>query len=151
MTVRSRVALAASALVLAGSLTACGGGGGDKASDAPASASKDEFCTAYNSLFDAFKDNTSAPSDSETVKAIKDWAAKMKETGTPQDIPDDARRGFEAIIDTVAKIKDDATQDEIKALTGALNSSDQKDTEAFGTWATDLCPLPMPSSPPSGP
>ena len=37
MTVRSRVALAASALVLAGSLTACGDGGGEpEASVAPA-------------------------------------------------------------------------------------------------------------------
>lgn len=146
---RTRAALAASTLVLAGSLAACGGnsGGSDATAATPQSASQADFCTAYNSLFDSLSGATAQPSDADTVKAIKDWAAKMKDTGTPKDIPADARRGFETVLQTVDKIKDGDSQADISKLTNGLDSSDQKDTEAFGNWATKTCPMQTPAVP----
>lgn len=143
---RTRAALAASTLVLAGSLAACGGdsSGSDAA---PQAASEAEFCKAYNSLFDSFSGATSQPSDADTVKAIKTWASTMKDTGTPKDIPADARRGFETVLETVDKIKDGDSQADISKLTNGLDSSDQKDTEAFGNWATKTCPMQTPAVP----
>ncbi len=137
-------ALLVAALLVAGSLTAgCGGDGG---AAAPESASTEDFCQAYNGLFDAFS-ASEAPSDEESVKALKDWAAEMKGTGTPKDVPKDARRGFEVILETVDKIDDDATQDELKDLTDDLSTSDQDDSAAFGEYATKTCPLEMPDTP----
>lgn len=139
-----RALLMAAALLAAGSLTA--GCGGDEDAAASGSPSSREFCQAYNSLFDSFS-ASEAPSDEESVKALKAWAGELEETGTPEDIPEDARRGFEVILDTVDRIDDDATQDELKALTDGLGKQDQDDSAAFGEYATKTCPMEMPALP----
>jgi hypothetical protein len=140
-------ALLVAALLVAGSLAAgCGSDDGGLGAANSESASTKDFCQAYNSLFDAFSAGE-APSDEESVKALKDWAAELEGTGTPTDVPEGARRGFEVILETVDKIDDDATQDELKDLTDGLSTSDQDDAAAFGEYATKTCPLEMPGTP----
>ena len=129
-----RALLVAATLVVAGSLTAgCGGGGSDDA--APAAATTEEFCAAYNSLFESFS-AAEPPSDKESVKALKDWSAEMKQTGTPEDMPEDAQRGFDLVIDTVSDVSDDATQADIQALSDDFSDEEKTDSEAFGKYAT---------------
>ena len=144
-----RALLVAATLVVAGSLTAgCGGGGSDEA--APAVATTDEFCAAYNSLFESFS-AAEPPTDEESVQALKDWSAEMKKTGTPEDMPEDAQRGFDLVIDTVADVSDDATQADIQALSDDFSAEEKTDSEAFGKYATETCPTPTPSLPSESP
>lgn len=138
--------IAASLVLVAGTTVGCGAGG---SSSSPDSASTDDFCTAYNSLFESFSGATATPSDAESVKAIRDWADKMKEAGTPSDIPDDARHGFELVLDTIDKVDDNASQADIQKLGDDLSADDKKASEAFGAYATKTCPSAVPSDLPT--
>lgn len=145
-----RALLVAATLVVAGSLTAGCGGESDEAAPAaaPTAATTEEFCTAYNSLFESFS-AAEPPTDKESVVALKEWSATMKETGTPEDIPEEALRGFELVIDTVEGVPDDATQADIQALSEEFSATEKTDSEAFGKYATETCPQELPSDAPS--
>jgi hypothetical protein len=86
---------------------------------------------------------------STMIKALKDWAADIEKVGTPSDMPDDARHGFELFVDEAKKIEDDATLEDLQNLGEDLSSEDQADGEAFSTWTTENCPMELPSLNPS--
>jgi hypothetical protein len=149
-------ALIAASLVLVAGLGAGCGGGDDpepetSASSATSSAnptsSTEEFCAAYNSLFQEFQDGTQ-PTDEQAVQAIKKWAEELDEVGPPEDIPADAEKGYDLIVETVQKIKDDATQADIQKLTAAFTRAERVSSNAFGEWAQTACPQ-QPSGAPS--
>lgn len=135
---KRRVATVSAPLLLAFSLTACGGGGG---SDAPDNASQEEFCKAF----------TDTP-DGEDANAAHDYADKLKDVGTPDSIDGDAREGFELYVDFLGDVSDD----DIKKFSESSDPSDVFDnkgdlekitafyTEAFGQCSPDL-PTDIPS------
>jgi hypothetical protein len=83
--------IAASLLLVGFGAGACGGG----ADSAPKDASVEDFCSAL----DGFGDT------SDTTK-VADVADRLKDVGTPDGIPEQARKGFEFIIDNASKIDD---------------------------------------------
>ena len=143
---------AAASLALVASLTACGGdSGGGSGSSAPDNASLDDFCQAFNGLFDTvMAQATSGDADaSAMITALKKWAADMEDVGTPSDMPDDARHGFELFVDQAKKLDENATLQDLENLGEDLSSDDQADGEAFSEWTTKNCPLDLPSGLPS--
>jgi len=94
---KKTTALAISLLLVGFGTTACGG---DSAADAPKDASVEDFCAALNGLDD----------DTDDSK-VADHLDDMKKVGTPSDIPDDARKGFEFLIDHATEL--DEKQDEL--------------------------------------
>ena len=117
MTRIKRPAAALSATVLlAFSLSACGG--------PPTDASEDEFCEVV----------LEEPGDD--VDAVHDWADKLEETGTPEDIPDDARNGFELLVD-FAKDVDEDDIDNFEE--GDFSDDEQKDFAAYSEYLTETC------------
>ena len=148
-------ALFAASLVLVAGLGAGCGGGDDPEPEASASASPsptasatEQFCEAYNSLLDQFTEGTQ-PTDQEAVAAIKKWADDLTQVGPPEEIPADARKGYDLIVETIEEIKDDATQEDIQKLTAQFSRAEQKSSVAFGQWVQQTCPLPSPAGSPS--
>lgn len=139
---RTGVALATAAVLL-GALTACGGDGGG--SGAPDNASKEDFCQAFNGLFGKVMAQATSGDSSAMIRALKDWAADIEKVGTPSDMPDDARHGFELFVDQAKQIDDDATLEDLQNLGEDLSADDQADGEAFSTWTTQNCPMDLPS------
>ena len=86
-----------------------GGGDGPRGSDAPRDATVEDFCATF--------EETSMISGDEA-------AEKLAATGTPPDIPDDARRGFEYLIDHPEGGKDVTTNE---------------DVAAYVTWGSTTC------------
>lgn len=128
-----RVALMGAGLALmAGMLTACGGDGGGS-DDAPESASKEDFCNAFEAVGNAGDDFDKG----------KEKLEELKDTGTPEDIPDDAREGFDLLMDVVGDA--DSSDDASKALDD-LSAGDQKKVREFTEYTikkcTDLSDLP---------
>ncbi len=127
-------------------ITACDPGG----SGAPSDASVDDFCAAYSSLFSGgMGDIDHRASEREQTAAMTDavraWAAQLEEVGTPDDMPDEAREGFDVIVhaadelsaegvQNLADVDDDFTDDETAA------------TQAFEAYATLSCPSPFANS-----
>ncbi len=147
MSTRTRLALSSAVLLVSAVTTACGGGG----SGAPADASEEEFCDAQSSLLEDLLpgDMTTPemPSNEDMAQSVKDWGAEIEEVGTPEDIPDAARAGFEAIVEQ-AKDIDAADFDTEKLeeleMGGADASAEVKEqAQAFSDYLTETCGNPM--------
>src|ERR687897_1054781 len=99
MTIRTRLTVTSAALLVGAVTTACGGGGGG----APSDASEKDFCAAQSSLVENLLPDDMAdpemPSNEDMAKAVQDWGAEIEEVGTPEGISDDARAGFEAVVE----------------------------------------------------
>jgi len=132
---RTAVLLAGCALVLGG-LAGCGG---DEESAAPAEqASKSEFCDAFNELLEGA--STASHDDiAAQIKAVKEGAARLEEVGAPAEMPDDAQHGFEVFVDAIQEIDDDAELADLDAVGDGMSAADEKDGEAYVTWAQTNC------------
>ena len=132
---RTRTLAAAGALVLLGSLTACG----DDGDGAPTSASEGDFCDAVAEVFAGagLDEDASTEDQIETLKgAVEDLA----DVGTPEGIPDDARNGFEVFVKLVDEVESDMSEAELENMGDELSDQDEKDFEAFTSYAFETCP-----------
>ena len=138
MTLKRLAAAASTAVVLALSLSACG----DDAGGAPDDAKAEDFCKAYNSESEVGED---ASAEEQADEAHKQ-AEEMIEVGTPEDIDEDAREGFEFLVDAIADIDEDDVEkfssaegeDDFKDAIGA-SDDDYKKVTAFLEYATTTC------------
>ncbi|MDN4161277.1 hypothetical protein [Nocardioides abyssi] len=142
-----RRAVATSSLLLLAPFAAACGGDDDEASSAPQDASSDEFCEAYTSIFDSLlaapSDSSQADQEKAAVDALKDWSKRMRDVGTPEDLPDDARQGFELVLEEASDIDDVSDLDDLQDSQD-YDADEQKQAEALNTWITKNCGGSMP-------
>ena len=116
---------AASLLLVAGTATACGGDGGD-AGGAPEDASVEEFCKPFTDAADDAK--------------VGDVADELRDVGTPEDIPDDARKGFEFLIENAEDLdKNQETLDDEEAFKDKYGDDEFAQIEAFIEYLGKTC------------
>lgn len=149
--IRRLAAAGSLGLVASLSLVACSddgdGSDGGSSSSAPDDASLDDFCGAFNGLFDGVMAEAASGDSAAMVRALKDWAADIEEVGTPADMPGDARDGFALFVSQAGDIDEDATLADLERLGEGLSEADQADGEAFSDWTTAHCPLDLPELP----
>ena len=133
-----RYALIAGCLVLVVATTAgCGGeGGGDGGAASP---SKEDFCKTWDQIEQDFEDLGSSPKDADYVKALQRAADAQEETGTPENITDEARKGSEVMIKTFQSIDADATKEDVAQVQETLGGDEQKYLDAFSAYVTATC------------
>ena len=87
------------------------------------------------------------PSNEEMARAVKDWGAELEKVGTPEDIPDEARKGFEAVAEQASKVDAaDFDVDKLEELTlGGADASEKvkKEAQAFTDYLTKTCGNPL--------
>ena len=133
MTPMKRPLAAASATVLlALSLSACGG--------APTDASKADFCKVVKSD-EGSEELLKAISDEDWDKAadiLKDQVGEIEDVGTPEDISDEEREGFEIQLDAAKGISGDdiekASKDQENPFESDLSSDEKKKVEAYNEY-----------------
>lgn len=132
-TLKRRAAAVSAPLLLAVTLTACGGG----ASDAPDDASVEDFCEVFLDQGDADVD----PEDNGALlDAIQEQADKLADVGTPADFDDEAREGFEIFIDVVSDFDEGDIEDLDSADPGDIVSEDDAEkVTAFFTAGGTAC------------
>jgi len=116
--------LAAAGLVLvAGTLAACGG--------PPDDAAKGDFCKAI----------AAAPTDEKPSQDdVDEWHDELNDTGTPEDIDDDARDGFEVLVDALDEVDaDDIGEDGSGYEDVVKDSDDRKNVEKFFAYVAETC------------
>lgn len=144
MNVRARLALTSTVLLVGAAASACGGG-------APADASEKDFCDTQSSLFaDLLPEDMTAPelpSNEEMAQAVKDWGRELEEVGTPDGISEEARAGFEQLVEQAGEIDAaDFTIDKLEELEqGGADASEaaQQEAEAFADYLTTTCGDPF--------
>ena len=123
--------LSVAALVLAGAtLTACGGG-----VDAPTDASKDDFCgvAGGTSVLEYFDE------ENQEFNA-KEYGDALAEVGTPDDISDDEREGFEIAVRELRDAGDGLSESDLDDLDDDEISDDENDkVDAFGDYTSETC------------
>ena len=133
---------AAGLLLVAGTATGCGddgGGGGGGAGGAPEDASVEDFCKPF----------TDAENDEDAK--VADVADDLKDVGTPKDIPDDARQGFEFLIENAEDLdKNSEDLDDEQAFKDKYGDDEFKQIEAFITYLATTCAPELPDAPTSG-
>lgn len=130
--IKRPAAAAGAAVLLAFSLTACGGGPG---SDAPTDASEDEFCEGYTDAFGAVGGD-----DEESWEKFQDSVEEWAEIGTPEEISEGERNGFEVWVDAVLDTDYDGAKDAADPGDfGDISGDDTKDVTEFFTYANTTC------------
>ncbi len=131
-------------MLLAFSLTACGG--------APTDASAEDFCEAYNGnteALDAIDPEGSPESQAEAlVDALKDYAEKLDEVGTPENISDEAREGFEITVEALGDLDAGDVQKAIEDQSGEfakVSKDDEEKAASFDEYATKECSSDAPA------
>lgn len=133
-----RTALFAAGLALVAGTTLGCGGGDKEAAEVPPSASKEEFCGA----FEDFYAEVSAIEQGDTaqrVDAIKAFGQELDDLGVPEGTPEDARQGFDVTVDAIADIPDDATEEDLAAIDEGFSQEETEQSDAFNAYLTETC------------
>ncbi|MCB0896154.1 MAG: hypothetical protein KDB43_12400, partial [Nocardioidaceae bacterium] len=119
----------------------CGGSDSSDGSSGgmPTDATVEDFCGNFEDLQRNFGSLDTESDASEAVATLQDAADQMEKTGTPEDIPDDARNGLEVTLGAIQGLPDDATVDDISNLENSLSDAEQKDADAFNAYLEDTC------------
>ncbi len=119
-------------------LMSCGGDDGDGAGDGREEVSVEEFCAAAEKFENTFTE-TDTTDLGEGIEALKEAARELKDVGTPEDIPDDAREGLALTLDKLIALPDDATQTDLMDVLD-LTADERATSMAFEDYLNATCP-----------
>lgn len=122
-----RLGAAAGLALAATALTACGG-----ASSAPEDASEEDFCKAFMDI-----PTPAEGEDMPSQDAVDEYVEKVQETGTPKDMPDDARKGWETWVGMMEDVDVDDSEEELEKKTEEFE--DDEDFKALQEYAGETC------------
>lgn len=101
-------------------------------SDLPTDASEDDFCAAMQVTGEELLEQLGQPGDATVDFGVA--IEVLRASGTPADIPDDARTGFEAVVEAMED-GDGLTVDEFEEQ----DEAELEGEEAFSEYYTDTC------------
>ncbi|KRA38982.1 MULTISPECIES: hypothetical protein [unclassified Nocardioides] len=137
--IKRPLAAAGAVVLLALSLSACGGG-------APTDASKDDYCKAVGDAgSEEFGKAITDKDYDKAVDLIKESADKIEEVGTPDDISDEEREGFEIQLDAVKSLDGDDLKKAFEAEDGEdpfeadLSKDEKEKVEAYNKYENETC------------
>lgn len=124
-------------VLLALSLTACGGG-------YPTDASSKDFCGAITDIVTTSSDLAGEEPTEGEWKKIQGAYEDLGEVGTPEKISDDEREGFEIVVDVVTDLDYDEAEKEFGDKGGednlpGVSEDENKLVEKFFVYAQKEC------------
>ena len=71
---------------------------------------------------------------------FRSWADKIEEVGTPENISDDARKGFEETVKAAHDVSEaDLKSPDLDSLEADMSDEAKKQVEAFSSYVNDTC------------
>ena len=140
--------IAASLVLVAGTVAGCGGDDSSKASSSaskpsgpPTTATTSTFCSSVKSIREDVGGIDPQAKDADIVKALKKAGSDLAAVGTPKGTPSDARQGLLITVKLFSGIPDDATKADISKAGTSLSKAEQAQEQAFGAYASKTCKL----------
>ena len=134
-----KILTTAALVTVLGATAACGGKSSSAASgaaDSPNDADQKTFCSTLAGI----------PSGATPKEAV----ARIQKIGTPSDISDSARQGYEKLLDTLNRLPDNSTDTSLATLGKNLSTADQAEVQAFLDYFLKTCqPGAVPTAPSS--
>jgi hypothetical protein len=121
-------------------LVSCGDDGdssGGKDDGEAAAVSVEDFCAAAEKFENTFTE-TDTSNLAEGIEALKGAAQELKDVGTPDGIPDDAREGLELTLDKLISLPDDAEESDLLAVLD-FSEDEKAKSMAFEDYLDDTC------------
>jgi hypothetical protein len=146
------VLIAAALLSIGGVAAGCGGNSdsADSASSTPTSASSSPSGAPTDGSSDDLCTALTAGSTIKDGADVADFASGLEKAGTPSDIPDEARKGFEVYVGVLEKVDPKATAKDLKNMKNVdLSKEEQTNVQAFLSYASTTCAPSAPSAPSS--
>jgi hypothetical protein len=132
---RAALVAAGWVLVATGAVGCSDGGPGPGQDEAP---SAQVFCDALGQFRADVQ--TADPADLVAyVRTLKEAAARLERIGTPEDMSDSARAGWELTIQRIEELPDDATQDDLTGL-GDVGQDQQATLDDLDSYIELTCP-----------
>ena len=131
----TRSALPALALLLAAGLSACAG------PTVPTDASTEDFCDVQGTLFADLDlgGGGPAPTSDDIVASLRDWADEVEEVGTPADMPDDARAGFDRVVQLARQATPEDFDENDTPSMPEMSAEEQEQATAFTAYVGETC------------
>jgi hypothetical protein len=106
-----------------------------------------EFCDAYFGLFSGqmtdIDPRASGPEQGAAmVEALRAWAAELQEIGTPEEMPDEAREGFDLVVSAATDLEP-GDGENLDDLDDDFSEDERAAAAAFETYATQNCESPF--------
>ena len=92
--------------------------------------STDDFCGALKDFQDDFSEADPTKDLKGYIKSLKDAAEKLEDVGTPDDMPDDAKDGFDLTIEKIKGLDDDATLEDLAKIGDVERRGPEEDRRA---------------------
>ena len=73
------------------------------------------------------------------VEAAHAWAEEMRDAPLPEDIPAEARRGLDRMVDAFADLDVDMSAEELESLGDDFTGEARREVEAMGDYALETC------------
>ena len=125
-------------LLATAGLVSCGGDDGDPEVDEDdRTAMPIDFCAAAEKFEMTFTE-TDTGNLAEGLEALKDTARELKDVGTPEDIPDDAREGLALTLDKLLALPDDSVEADLLAVLD-LTEDERAKSMAFEDYLDETC------------
>jgi hypothetical protein len=129
--------LVASLVLVAGGAVGCsddghGDGGADKAP------STGDFCGALKDFQDDFAAADPTKDIKGYIQTVKAAADQLEHVGTPDDMPADAKAGFDFYVAKIKGLDDNATVDDLAGI-GDVSDEDQKKLDALDHYVAKTC------------
>ena len=134
MAMMKHALVAGSLSLLVGTTVGCGG-------RAPTDASVAEFCGAHKSLLSINAAQEMSPSGA--LEAAGEWGEALADVGTPEDIPDQARKGFEVTVRNLEILGDldpDNPEESLEDVTKP-SAEDMMAVNVYTQYVSTTCPV----------
>jgi hypothetical protein len=137
--------IAASLVLVAGTVAGCGGDSSSSSSSKPAGpptdATTSKFCGTFKTIGQDVAKLDANAKDADVVKALKKAGSELAAVGTPKDAPADARKGFEVTVELIKGLDDKATKAEIGKIDDKLSKTEKSQENAFNDYVTKTCKI----------
>jgi hypothetical protein len=131
--------LAASVVLVAGGAVGCGGDGGEGGGGGDDAPSAKEFCGALADFQADFADADPTKDLKAYIQTLQDAADGLEDVGTPEDMPADARDGFELTVQKIKDLSEDSSLDDLAGI-GDVSDEEQEKLDALDEYISETCP-----------
>lgn len=104
----------------------------------PKPSAEELYCDAFRDYYER-SSNSEAQKDSEVVASMKVFADQASDLEPPENMSKAARAGLRTWVEMIQKVPDDATQEDVVALSQQLSPKQVEQLDAYYLYSNARC------------